>query len=140
MHFSGCIIDINRHLSEPSPLLINPTTRNFIRTADTRGNIRLAVNEPLLLACSGLNNFLTVRGAGAHERTATCVSGQTFRVDNINYHINQLVCVNVSNLNCFFVYFFHGADELIFGCLVASVSTKNQWHLFTKQNACGHWF
>ena len=83
-------------MGDPSPLIIDPVTRNFIRTADTRGNIRLVANQPLLLACPGLNNFLTVRGAGAHERTATCVSGQTFRVDNINYNFNQLVCVNVS--------------------------------------------
>lgn len=81
--------------------MINPATRNFIRTADTRGNIRLAASEPLLLACPGLNNFLTVRGAGAHERIATCVSGQIFRIDNINYNINQLVCVNVSEMKCF---------------------------------------
>lgn len=90
------MIDINRHVNDPSPLMINPATRNFVRTADTRGNIRLAVNEQLLLACTGLNNFLTVRGAGAHERIATCVSGQTFRIDNVNYNFNQLVCVNVS--------------------------------------------
>lgn len=56
----------------------------------------MAVNDRLLLACTGLNNFLTVRGAGAHERIATCVSGQTFRIDNVNYNFNQLVCVNVS--------------------------------------------
>lgn len=91
----GCTIDINRHISEQAPLLVDPNTRAVIRTTDTRGNINLVANRNILLACTGVGNFLTVRGQGAHERTATCVSGQTFRVDGINYTFNQFTCLNV---------------------------------------------
>ena len=44
------------------------------------------MGQPLLIACVGIGNFISVRGSGAQERTATCVSGQQFLVDDIQYH------------------------------------------------------
>ena len=87
-----CSLAIKTHIAAPSPLIIDPVSRNFQRTSDTLGNINFVANQQLLLACTGSGNYLTVRGTGATERVATCVSGQTFSVDGVNYNFNQFVC------------------------------------------------
>lgn len=88
----NCAFNLDVHIPEPSPVMIDPRINNFIRTADTNGNVAMTTNQQLRFACPGSGNFIRVRGTGAQERVATCVTGQTFLMDGIQYNLNQLNC------------------------------------------------
>lgn len=89
-----CSINIKQHIApQNSPLFIDPRTHGIIRTTDVRGNIGFAIHQTVLLACPGRGNLLTIGNRG-QEKIATCVQGQTFSVDGVNYNFNQFTCLN----------------------------------------------
>jgi hypothetical protein len=97
-----CIVDVNdkTHIQKntPYPLFLDEN-QDFVRTSkvkSNRRNIVLSKNERMFLACTGYKNYLTVFGPEQSEVIATCVSGQSFNVNDIEYHIKDLRCKEVS--------------------------------------------
>lgn len=97
-----CTIDVNdkTHIQKntPYPLFLDDDY-NFVRTTKVKNNRRkivLSKNESLMLACTGYKNYLTVFGPNQSETVATCVSGQTFHVNGLDYNIKDLRCKDVS--------------------------------------------
>lgn len=94
LSFQKCSINIRNDISKHnSPLFIDPETEAIIRTSDANGNINLIADQDILLACPGISNSLTI-SPGDQEVNVTCVSGQTFAVNGVNYHFSKFACKN----------------------------------------------
>jgi hypothetical protein len=89
----GCSINIRKHLSENAPLFIDRTTNTFVRT--TGGVFTLSTNQAILLACTGVGNFLENVPGQLQSVEASCVSGQMLKIKGINYASGRLSCHEV---------------------------------------------
>lgn len=82
-------------VGKPTPVMVYPGTAWSLRASNSAGLLSFGSNEGVHLACPGPNNYLSVLGSGRQEADAYCVSGTTFRVNNVNYQFNQLTCLRV---------------------------------------------
>jgi len=85
----ACTIDINTQTGSPQPVYIRPGTSQFFHPADRTGQIQMTANQAMELWCSG--TWTSPSGA-PNLITATCVSGQTFRYNNVNFNFNDFRC------------------------------------------------
>lgn len=87
-----CSVNIKKDIApQNSPLFIDPSNEEIIRTADVHGNIGFSAGQQVRLACPGVRNSLTI-SPNNQEKIATCVNGQTFAVDKVNYNFNKFDC------------------------------------------------
>lgn len=82
-------------VAKPSPVMVYLGTAYSLRASNSAGLLSFNTNDGVHLACPGANNYLSVLGVGRQEADAYCVSGTTFRVNNVNYAFNQLRCQRV---------------------------------------------
>lgn len=69
-----CSFSVTGGMGEPQPLLLNPGTATFKRSADVKGTISFDANEAVLLACPGSGNYLTVSVMNYKEDKINCLT------------------------------------------------------------------
>ncbi|XP_070507858.1 uncharacterized protein [Chironomus tepperi] len=85
----ACTIDIHTQTGSPQPVFIRPGTSQFFHPSNRNGQIQMTANQAMELWCSG--SWASPSGA-PNLITATCVSGQTFRYNNVNFNFNNFRC------------------------------------------------
>ncbi|XP_070507818.1 uncharacterized protein [Chironomus tepperi] len=87
----ACTIDINTQTGSPQPVYIRPGTNQFFHPSNRNGQIQMSANQAMELWCSG--SWASPSGV-PNLITATCVSGQTFQYNGINFNFNDFRCSN----------------------------------------------
>ncbi|KAL7011614.1 hypothetical protein ACKWTF_014357 [Chironomus riparius] len=85
----ACTIEISTQTGSPQPVYIRPGTNQFFHPANRNGQIQMTANEAMEMWCSG--TWASPAGA-PNLITATCVSGQTFQYNGINFNFNDFRC------------------------------------------------
>lgn len=85
-----CIINIQKSLGEPQPLLLNSKTDEFLFPESSNGEIEFSQGEAVKLYCT---NGFRLPFIGKKSIMASCVAGNQFQVDDKFIDISQLVCI-----------------------------------------------
>lgn len=102
--FTGCAIDINKHFSEPQPLLVRPFTETVLQPQLPNGIINLHRGNQIELICS--NSFDGFRGQ--KRLLVRCIHGQIFEYAGKQFHFKAFNCTSYpkhiarqTNTTCF---------------------------------------
>lgn len=87
----ACVIDVQKDLGEPQPLLLDPSTDDFLYPHSSQGLIEIDARETIKLYCS--NGFRTpLTSNGSESLLATCVSRKTFSVNKQKIDFSKIAC------------------------------------------------
>ncbi|KAL7011616.1 hypothetical protein ACKWTF_014359 [Chironomus riparius] len=85
----ACTIDIHTQTGSPQPVYIRPGTSQFFHPSNRNGQIQMTANQAMEMWCSGT---WASPSSAPNLITATCVSGQTFQYNGINFNFNDFRC------------------------------------------------
>lgn len=94
VYFTGCNVNVQRHLGAPQPLYLRPADGQFVLPQTINGIIQVQANGTINVHCpSGFQG----RFQSHRERTinTTCISGNDFRAVNTQIRFNELRCVSL---------------------------------------------
>lgn len=101
----GCVININKHLSDPQPILVVPNKNQFFLPQNKDGEIFLQPNEQMELFCSKKFLFPT---STLNTITVSCVENDTVLHNKIPIDFKSIKCnshafhtAQQTNLSCY---------------------------------------